>query len=202
LSKPEENRQMRKSKAETARTRERIVETASKQFRRHGISDAGLSRLMAAAGLTHGGFYRHFASKDQLVSEACHKALLTLTGGLEAHIAGKSPNHVLSLLLEKYLSRAHRDQPATGCVLAALGSELARSDAATRDAATDGFVRLTGLIARQLKTMPPDEAHDRSLAIAATMVGAITLSRVITDAPTSNALLRATKNYILRAARK
>jgi TetR/AcrR family transcriptional regulator, transcriptional repressor for nem operon len=193
---------MRKSKTDTARTRERIVETASKQFRRHGISDAGLSRLMAAAGLTHGGFYRHFASKDQLVTEACHKALLSLTDGLEACIAGKSPNRALPLLLEKYLSRSHRDQPATGCVLAALGSELARSDAATRDAATDGFLRLAGLIARQLKTLPPDEAQARSLAIAAAMVGAITLSRLITDAPTSNALLRGTKNYILKAARK
>jgi TetR/AcrR family transcriptional repressor of nem operon len=193
---------MRKSKADTARTRERIVETASRQFRRHGISEAGLSSLMAAAGLTHGGFYRHFASKDQLVAEACHTALLSLTDGLDAHIAGKSPNHAVPLLLEKYLSRMHRDQPATGCVLAALGSELARSDAATRDAATDGFLRLAGLIARQLKTLPPDEAQDRSLAIAAAMVGAITLSRIITDAPTSNALLRSTKNYILKAARK
>ncbi len=193
---------MRRSKADTARTRERIVETASKQFRRHGISDAGLSRLMAAAGLTHGGFYRHFASKDQLVAEACQNALLSLTDGLAAHIAERSPNHALQLLLETYLSRTHRDQPATGCVLAALGSELARSDAATRDAATNGILRLAGLIARQLKTLPPDEAKDRSLAIAAAMVGAITLSRIIPDAPTSNALLRATKNYILKAARK
>jgi TetR/AcrR family transcriptional repressor of nem operon len=193
---------MRKSKADTARTRKRIVETASKQFRRHGISDAGLSRLMAAAGLTHGGFYRHFASKDQLVTEACHEALISLTDGLDVHIAGKSPNHALPLLLEKYLSRTHRDQPATGCVLAALGSELARSDAATRNAATDGFLRLAGLVARQLKALPPDEAQDRSLAIAAAMVGAITLSRIVTDAPTSNALLRATKNYLLKAARK
>jgi TetR/AcrR family transcriptional repressor of nem operon len=193
---------MRRSKTDTARTRERIVETASQQFRRHGISDAGLSRLMAAAGLTHGGFYRHFASKDQLVTEACHEALLSLTDGLEARIAGKSPKRALSLLLETYLSRTHRDQPATGCVLAALGSELARSDAATRDAATNGFLRLAGLIAHQLKILPPDEAQDRSLAIAAAMVGAITLSRIITDAPISKALLRGTKKYILRAARK
>jgi TetR/AcrR family transcriptional repressor of nem operon len=193
---------MRKSKAATAKTREHIVETASKQFRRYGISDAGLARLMAAAGLTHGGFYRHFASKDQLVTEACHKALLSLTDGLDARIAGKSPNRALSLLLEKYLSRTHRDQPATGCVLAALGSELARSDAATRDAATNGFLRLAGLIARQLKSLPPDEAQDRSLAVAAAMAGAITLSRIVTDAPTSNALLRATKNFIVKAARK
>jgi TetR/AcrR family transcriptional repressor of nem operon len=157
---------------------------------------------MAAAGLTHGGFYRHFASKDQLVTEACHKALLSLTDGLDARIAGKSPNRALSLLLEKYLSRTHRDQPATGCVLAALGSELARSDAATRDAATNGFLRLAGLIARQLKSLPPDEAQDRSLAVAAAMAGAITLSRIVTDAPTSNALLRATKNFIVKAARK
>ncbi len=88
-------------------------------------------------------------------------------------------------------------------MLAALGSELARSDAATRDAATNGFLRLAGLIARQLKSLPPDEAQDRSLAVAAAMAGAITLSRIVTDAPTSNALLHAaTKNFIVKAARK
>jgi TetR/AcrR family transcriptional repressor of nem operon len=127
---------------------------------------------------------------------------ISLTDGLAAHVAGKSPNRALPLLLEKYLSRTHRDQPATGCVLAALGSELARSDAAARDAATNGFLRLSGLIARQLKTLPTHEAHDRSLAIAAAMVGATTLSRILTDGRTSNALLRATKNYILKAARR
>src|SRR5262249_51045305 len=119
---------MRKSKAETAKTRERILEAASAQFLRQGIMEAGLARLMRAAGLTHGGFYRHFASKRQLVAEACSQAVLSLTSGLKSQIEGKPSDQALPLLVGKYLSRSHRDQPANGCVLAALGSELPRPD--------------------------------------------------------------------------
>jgi len=90
---------MRKSKAETAKTRERILEAASAQFLSHGITEAGLARLMRAAGLTHGGFYRHFASKDQLVAEACSQAVLSLTSGLESQIQGKPPDQALPLLV-------------------------------------------------------------------------------------------------------
>src|SRR6266404_2879923 len=84
-----ENRPMRKSKAETAKTRERILEAASAQFLSHGITEAGLAPLMRAAGLTHGGFYRHFAAKDQLVAEACRQAVLSVTSGVECQIDGK-----------------------------------------------------------------------------------------------------------------
>jgi len=92
---------MRKSKAETAKTRERILEAASAQFLRHGITEAGLARLMRAAGLTHGGFYRHFASKDQLVAEACSQAVLSLASGLESQIEGRPPGQALPLLVGK-----------------------------------------------------------------------------------------------------
>src|ERR1700736_5972053 len=87
-----ENRSMRKSKAETAKTRERILEAASAEFLSHGITEAGLAQLMRAAGLTHGGFYRHFASKDQLVAEACSQAVQSLASGLKSQIAGKPPD--------------------------------------------------------------------------------------------------------------
>jgi TetR/AcrR family transcriptional repressor of nem operon len=150
---------MRKSKAETAKTRGRILEAASAQFLSHGITEAGLARLMRAAGLTHGGFYRHFASKDQLVAEACSRAVHSLTSGFESQIEGKPPEQALPLLVGKYVSRSHRDQPATGCVLAALGSELARADAKTREAATEGFLGLSRLIAGQLKNMPAKKAE-------------------------------------------
>src|SRR5437879_121981 len=133
---------MRKTKAETAKTRERILEAASAQFLSHGITEAGLAQLMRAAGLTHGGFYRHFASKDQLVSEACSQAAQSLASGLKSQIEGKPPDQALPLLVGKYLSRSHRDRPAIGCVLAALGSELARADGKTL---MDAPVRLMGL---------------------------------------------------------
>src|SRR5260370_13860233 len=115
---------MRKSRIEAAKTRERIVIAAAAEFRQHGIAATGLARLMRAAGLTHGGFYRHFPSKDQLVSEACSQAVQSLTSGPKSQIEGKPPDQALPLLVGKYVSRSHRDQPATACVLAALWSRL------------------------------------------------------------------------------
>src|SRR5260370_7159604 len=108
---------MRKSKAETAKTRKRILEAASAQFLSHGITEAGLARLMRVAGLTHGGFYRHFASKDQLVSEACSQAVQSLTSGLKSQIEGKPPDQALPLLVAKYVSQTHRDHPPTASAL-------------------------------------------------------------------------------------
>src|SRR5882762_1529680 len=139
-------RTMRKSKLETAKTRERIVKAAGAEFAANGISEAALARVMAAAGLTHGGFYRHFASKDQLVLEACSKTLLSLVASLELLINGKPHEQALPFLVDHYVSRAHRDQPRTGCPLAALGSELARRDKRTRHAAMEGFLQLSRLI--------------------------------------------------------
>jgi TetR/AcrR family transcriptional regulator, transcriptional repressor for nem operon len=193
---------MRKSKAEAAKTRERILEAASAQFLSHGITDAGLARLMRAAGLTHGGFYRHFASKDQLVAEACSQAVLSLTSGLESQIEGKPPDQALPLLVGKYVSRSHRDQPATGCVLAALGSELARADAKTREAATEGFLGLSRLIAGQLKNVPAKKAEVQSMAIAAAMIGAITVARIVPDSRISNSILVGTRDHILKSVRR
>jgi TetR/AcrR family transcriptional repressor of nem operon len=172
---------MRKSKAETARTRERILEAAGSQFLTHGLTDAGLTRVMKAAGLTNGGFYRHFASKDELIAEACRKALATVTADLE--------------------SRNHRDHPATGCPLAFLGSELARADLRTRQEATEGFLRIARLIARGLKHIPVQKAEAQSLAIVAAMVGAVTLARIVPDSRISNSILAATRAQILKSTR-
>ncbi len=193
---------MRKSKAETAKTRERIVEAARARFLSHGITEAGLARLMRAAGLTHGGFYRHFASKDQLVAEACSQAVLSLASGLESQIEGKPPSEALRLLVGKYVSRSHRDQPATGCVLAALGSELGRADAKTREVATEGFLGLSRLIAGQLKNVSAKKAELQSMAIAATMIGAITLARIVPDSRISNLILAGTRDHILKSVRR
>src|SRR5713101_1351734 len=125
---------MRKSKQEAAETRQRIVKAAAAEFRQNGIGGTGLCELMAAAGLTHGGFYRHFDSKDQLVAEAC-------AAGMEAEVGGAAacPSFGKGGVREiaaSYLSTDHRDNPSGGCLLAGLGSELARSDDKTRAAAT------------------------------------------------------------------
>src|SRR5258708_7675930 len=128
---------MRKSREEAAQTRKHIVRAAARQFREKGIAATGLAELMKAAGLTHGGFYKHFASKDRLVAEATAAAVDSLLKEMAAHPTFKSA-------VAAYLSTRHRDNPASGCPLAALGDELARSGKEARAAATAGVTKLVG----------------------------------------------------------
>jgi TetR/AcrR family transcriptional regulator, transcriptional repressor for nem operon len=171
---------MRRSKQDAAETRQRIVSAAAAEFRRNGISDTGLADLMAAAGLTHGGFYRHFESKDQLVAEACDAAVRSMVDTFAAAAAGKPPRSRLKAAAA-YLSTKHRDDPAHGCPLAALGSEIARCGEGVRSAATDGFLRLVEIIAAQYDGARPDLAKQRALAAASLMIGALTMARIVTD---------------------
>jgi len=188
---------MRKSKQEAAQTRQRIIKAAAAAFRKNGIAGTGLSDLMAAAGLTHGGFYRHFDSKDQIVAEACTAAVESLVSQLAASASGKSPQRGLKTIVENYLSVAHRDEPADGCPLAALGSEMARADERTRAAATQAFLKLVGVIASQFGKARPDVARRRALVAAATMIGALTMSRIVTDSELSASILREAEKQLV-----
>jgi TetR/AcrR family transcriptional repressor of nem operon len=190
---------MRKSKQEAAATRQRIITAAAGAFRKNGIAGTGLSDLMAAAGLTHGGFYRHFDSKDQIVAEACTAAMESLVEQLAAAVSRKSPQRGLKAILENYLSAAHRDEPAEGCPLAALGSEIARCDEKTRAAATQAFLRLAGVIAAQFGKTRPDVARRRAWVAAATMIGALTMSRIVTDSELSAGILREAEKQLLNS---
>jgi TetR/AcrR family transcriptional repressor of nem operon len=190
---------MRKSKQEAAATRQRIIMAAAAAFRKNGIAGTGLSDLMAAAGLTHGGFYRHFDSKDQIVAEACTAAVDSLVGQLAAAASGKSPQRGLKTIAENYLSAAHRDEPADGCPLAALGSEMARADQRTRDAATQAFLKLVEVIAAQFGKARPEVARRRALVAAATMIGALTMSRVVTDSELSAGILREAQMQLVKS---
>jgi TetR/AcrR family transcriptional repressor of nem operon len=187
---------MRKSKHEAAATRQRIIKAAAAAFRENGIAGTGLSDLMAAAGLTHGGFYRHFDSKDQIVAEACTAAAESLVEQLAASASGKSRQRRLKTIVENYLSTAHRDDPADGCPLAALGSEMARGDERTRAAATQALLKLVGVVASQFGKTRPDVARRRALVAAATMIGALTMSRMVTDSELSADILREAREQL------
>ena len=162
---------MRKSREETAETRKRIVKAAACEFREKGIVATGLADLMKAAGLTHGGFYKHFDSKDQLVAEAFVDAVGEMLGRMEA-----APT--MGAAVAGYLSAQHRDHPGAGCPLSAIGGELARADAKTRDAATAGFERLVNLLAAKT---PGGDARRRALVAASTLIGALTMARVVNN---------------------
>jgi len=189
---------MKKSKQETAETRERIVEAAAAEFRKNGIERTGLNDLMAAAGLTHGGFYRHFRTKNELVAEACDAALRTLTDNfVEAIDAGGRQNGA-EIVTSRYLSAEHRDHPETGCLLAANASELARADQSTRDVATEGFLRLVDLIAAQYD-LRKDVAKRRAIVAVSTMIGAIAISRIVTDPELSRTILEQAEKQLTGA---
>ena len=187
---------MRRSKQDAAETRRRIIIAAAAEFRRNGITDTSNSDLMAAAGLTHGGFYRHFESKDQLVAEACDAAVRSMVDKFAAAAVGKSARRRLGAATARYLSTDHRDDPAHGCPLAALGSEIARCDEGVRSAATDGFRRLVAIIAAQYEGTRSDLAKQRALAAASMMIGALTMSRIVTDPELSSEILSQANSYL------
>ncbi|WP_242540468.1 TetR/AcrR family transcriptional regulator [Trinickia mobilis] len=179
-------RAMRKSRQEAAQTRQRIVDAASVEFRRKGIGGAALSDVMSAAGLTHGGFYKHFESKDQVIEESVSQAIQSLIDGVEAAASGgRGPAAVIS----GYLSTKHRDDPGSGCPFVALGSELARSAANVREATTEGFSKLVEAMAAQFDDLPAAAAKKKALVTLSTMIGAVTIARIVTDPKLSASIL-------------
>src|SRR5439155_17097688 len=144
-----EVRKMKVSRVEAAQTRERIIEIAGRLFRERGFDGIGVAELFKFAGQTHGGFYRHFASKEDLMAQACARVL---EGSLDvAHqVAERSGGNALFAIASAYLSTAHRDLPGEGCVLAALGAEAARHGSPLRGAFTQGVRSMADMLTRLL----------------------------------------------------
>jgi TetR/AcrR family transcriptional regulator, transcriptional repressor for nem operon len=188
---------MRKSKAETAKTRQRIVEVASEAIRNKGIEATGVAEIMAAAGLTHGGFYRHFGSKEELVTEAVALSRNDyLAGTLSAAVQG--PEALLKHFQE-YVSPLHRDDVGSGCPLAANGSELVRSDATTRHNATEAFRLWFGKAAPYMRSQGDASKVEMAINVVTNMIGALTMSRLVDDPALSDQILQATRKRIANA---
>jgi TetR/AcrR family transcriptional regulator, transcriptional repressor for nem operon len=181
---------MRMSREEAAKSRKRVVKAAACEFREKGIVATGLADLMKAAGMTHGGFYKHFESKDQLIAEAVGDAVEEAIGGMEAQPS-------INAAVAAYLSTHHRDSPASGCPFSTIGSELARTDGKAREAATAGFERLVSLLAGKSKGK---DARRRALMTASTMIGAVTMSRVVNDSKLSAEILNEVEKSLIEGA--
>jgi TetR/AcrR family transcriptional repressor of nem operon len=190
---------MRRSRQDAAVTRERIVEAASHEFRLNGIAE-GLEDIMKTAGLTHGGFYRHFESKSQLISEAVALAFDQLLEGLETAIDGKAAKTALASIVQQYLSPAMRDHVESACPLYAIGTELRRAGRETSEIVSKGTQRLISLIASQFPRLSPRQATTRAYGIAAAMVGGIVLSRLARDKNLADSILRDTREFILASS--
>ena len=185
---------MRKSKSETAETRKRIVEAAAKAFRKQGIAATGVAEIMASAGLTHGGFYRHFSSKDQLVTEALAATEKNLLRD-SREAAGQGPKAMLEVC-QDYVTQAYRDNVEDGCPLAAMGSELVRADDATRHAATSSFRRIVETMAPFMHAQEDADGLDTALSLLTSMVGALTIARMVDDPALSDRILATARRRI------
>lgn len=180
---------MKKSKIETADTRKRIVTIASQLFLERGLAETGISDVMVAAGLTQGGFYRHFDSKDQLIAEANRAANERLFEYYGTATAGKSPREAIEIIVNLYLRQYQGDASPSLCPLANLGSELRHSSEHIRAVAMEGYASLVGaftMLAEQVGVADHDSVGD---AIVSTLVGAVTLSRLSVDPVTAENIL-------------
>ena len=172
--------------------RRRIVETAGELFRRHGYDGIGVADIMQQAGLTHGGFYGHFASKDELAAEATTQALWSKAGIWDA--IGTDPGAPgLAGFLEAYLSPAHRDDPGHGCALAALGSDAPREALPVREAVTRAVRSRLEKLALLMPGRSAAAKRRKALATMAGIVGALVLARAVADPALSDEILRDAK---------
>jgi TetR/AcrR family transcriptional repressor of nem operon len=189
------------SRTQKAKTHERIVKLASKRFREEGLAGIGIAELMKEAGLTVGGFYKHFDSRDHLVAEAVKSAF----GGWKRRVeAAKSGGPPVSYekLVDEYLSEAHRDNPGTGCAFSALAPEIARSDKRTRALTSEQVRNDIQLIATLLPGRDKRTARSRANLIFSALVGAMSLARAVSDEALSREILETVGELLKNSASK
>ncbi|WP_150770774.1 TetR/AcrR family transcriptional regulator [Pseudomonas fluorescens] len=172
-------------------THERIVEVAARVIRRSGYGGTGVADIMKEAGLTHGGFYAHFASRDALLAEAADLAGAEAVAAASNIANASTPEQALQAMICAYLSKEHLENVELGCPIAALGSEMPRQAPEVRRAATRRIKEMIDMVARQSPDWGQPQAHEQSLVTVATMVGALIMARAVDDPKLSDGLLEA-----------
>ena len=182
-------------------THDRIVEVAARAIRRSGYSGTGVADIMKEAGLTHGGFYAHFASREMLLAEAADRAGAEAVR-LSANIAAAAaPGQSLQALRRAYLSKEHREGIENGCPVAALGSEMHRQAPEVRHAATRHIKEMIDVVARQLPDWGTPGAHEKAMFMVCSMIGTMVMARAVDDPRLSKALREATFEHFAEACK-
>jgi TetR/AcrR family transcriptional regulator, transcriptional repressor for nem operon len=190
---------MRRSKQATAESRRMITETASRLFRAQGFENVGVADVMQAAGMTHGGFYRHFASKEALVAEAMSHAFGETAARLSPQAATNLPAR-LSAYVEDYLSRGHVDHPELGCPIATMGTDAPHAGAEVGVAFATGAEQLVRRLTEALGDASPAPRED-ALRLLASLVGAIVIARAVSPGPLHDEVMAAVRTdpIVMRA---
>ncbi|MDG4855041.1 MAG: TetR/AcrR family transcriptional regulator [Mesorhizobium sp.] len=186
---------MRVSRIQAEKNRQTVIDVASRLFREHGFDGIGLKDLMKGAGLTQGAFYKQFASKEDLVAQASRRAVES-TAARWATATAANPSDPLGAVMAFYLSMGHREQRMDGCPVAALGSDAARQRAEVKGSFEAGIKQYLEIIGRLIAATDVDEPNSKAMAILSTMVGALTLSRVVNDPDLAQAFLDAATEQV------
>jgi len=177
-------------------THERIVDAAARAIRRSGYDGTGVADIMKEAGLTHGGFYAHFDSREAMLTEAADRAGAEAVA-ISASIAAAVPSEqALQALLEAYLSKEHVENAERGCPVVALGSEMPRQAPEVRHAATRRIKEMIDLVARQSPNWGHPGVHEKALVTVSTMVGALILARAVDDKKLSESLRKSALKHL------
>ena len=183
---------MRGSKTQAAENRERIIAAAAQAFREHGFGGIGVADLMQRVGMTHGGFYGHFSSKDELVALACRRAVDDMLADWRSRIAAV-PGDPLASIVDPYLGAAHRDAPGTGCLMAAVGPDAARAAPEVRRAVTACLADVLDTLACQLPAAAPARRRAEAIDLFTRLVGAMIVARAVDDPALSDEILAAAR---------
>lgn len=183
---------MKVSREQMAENRERILGVAARRFREHGFDGISVADVMSEAGLTHGGFYGHFANKEELMAEAVRRAV-TDTRALWTQARENKGTDPLTEVVHGYLSPRHRDRPGHGCAMAALAVDATRHGPQVREAMTAGLKQQIEDMTALMPETGTGEQRQQALASYAAMVGALVLARAVDDPALSAEILNATE---------
>jgi TetR/AcrR family transcriptional repressor of nem operon len=180
-------------------TRRRILEAASQAFREHGVAGTGVDEVMRRAGLTHGGFYAHFRDKTELIAEACAAAFDEAVPNLKRIAAQPTAAGRIRLLIDSYLSARHRDNRGSGCLVVAVGADMARLRGAAREGYCRGFSQHLERLGEALHlSVDPQENRERVVHLMSSLVGALLFARAMEDPKQSEAVLHTMRRRLRR----
>jgi TetR/AcrR family transcriptional regulator, transcriptional repressor for nem operon len=190
---------MRMTRIQAAENRQTVINVASRFFREHGFDGIGLKDLMEGAGLTQGAFYKQFASKQDLAAQASRRALESASRRWSA-AAAANPKNPLGAVIAFYLSTEHREERMDGCPIVALGSDAARQGSDVKASFEAGIKAHLEVLGRLIAETNGEEPNGKAMAILSTMVGALTLSRVVNDPDLAQAFLDTAAEQVREAA--
>jgi TetR/AcrR family transcriptional repressor of nem operon len=192
---------MRVSREQAAANRERVIDAAAELFRSKGFSGIGVADIMKAAELTHGGFYGHFASKDDLIAQASRRSMQRAAQNWRKLVA-ESGGDAFATLLTRYLSPRHRDDPGQGCAFAALSGDAARCGKPVREAFAEGLEPLIDILSGIVGGRTKAARRRKAIAALSELIGALILSRAVGNGGLSDEILDAGRRELLAAAER